>query len=473
MFDDAAIEQLRRTLRGAVVGPKHPEYDGARRVYNGMIDRRPAAIARCADEIDVVRAVRTGVERDALLCVRGGGHSAGGLSVCDGGLVIDLAAMREVSVDAEARIVRVAGGCTWGEVDRATNAYGLAVPCGIVSTTGVAGLTLGGGTGHLSRRYGLTIDNLLAAELVLADGSVVRASDEEHADLFWALRGGGGNFGVVTAFEFQLQPVDSIVGGPMLWPIDRAREVLGFYRDFIREAPEDLGGFFCFMTVPPAPPFPPSLHGQKMCAVVWCWCGPASRADEVLAPVRALAPALDGVGEMPLPALQSAFDALYPPGLQWYWRAGFVRELPDEAIEEHVRYASRMPTAHSTMHLYAMDGAVHRVAPEATAFHFRDANWNQVIVGVDPDPASRERITRWAREYSEAVRPFGCGGAYVNFLMGDEPGDRVRATYRENYPRLVDVKRRYDPDNRFRINHNIDPRARIAATGQAEPSPPG
>jgi FAD/FMN-containing dehydrogenase len=456
-------------MRGDVLGPDDTRYDAARRVYNAMIDRRPAAIARCAEVKDVIAAVRMGVDRDVLMSIRGGGHNAGGLAVWDGALVVDLSEMRGIRIDAEARTVRVEGGCTWGDVDRQTNAYGLAVPTGIISTTGVAGLTLGGGTGHLTRRFGLTIDSLLSADVVLADGSLVRASEDEHADLFWALRGGGGNFGVVTAFEFQLHPVDRVVAGPTLWPLDRARDLLRWYRDNIRDAPEELNGFFAFMTVPPAPPFPPELHGQKMCGVVWCWTGPATRADEVFEPVRALQPALFGVQEMPLPVLNSAFDAFYPPGLQWYWKADFVREISDAAIEEHVRHGARMPTMHSAMHMYPMDGAVHRVGRTETAFGHRDANWNQVIVGVDPDPANRERIVRWTREYWDAVHPHAEDGAYVNFLMGDEGQDRVKASYGENHPRLVEVKRRYDPENRFRVNQNIDPGA--IAHGTA-PSPP-
>lgn len=470
MSDSALIQQLRRTLRGRVVLPGDGEYDNARKVYNGMIDRRPAAIARCADANDVAAAVRMGSASSVLISIRGGGHNAGGLGVCDGGLVVDLSEMRDVRVDAEAKTVRVGGGATWGEVDRASHAYGLAVPSGINSTTGVGGLTLGGGTGHLTRRYGLTIDNLLAADVVLADGSQVRASEDEHPDLFWALRGGGGNFGVVVAFEFSCQPVSRVAAGPTLWPLKRSRELLRWYRDFILEAPEDLNGFFTFMTVPPGPPFPPELHGQKMCGVVWCWTGPLTRADEIFAPVRALGPSFHGVQEMPFPVLQSAFDAFYPPGLQWYWRADFIRQIPDEAVEEHARFAEDMPTPHSTMHLYPMDAAVHRIRRDETAFSFRESNWNQVIVGVDPDPALRERITHWTREYWSALHPYSAGGAYVNFLMGDEGGGRVSATYRDNLPRLIEVKRRYDPHNRFRVNQNIDPGLAAEETAPAPPA---
>ena len=459
MFKAEHVDTLRRGLRGNVLDPRAPGYDAARRVYNAMIDRRPGLIARCVDVADVIAAVRVGIEAGELIAVRGGGHNGGGLALCDDGLVIDLSRMRGVRVDPEARTVRVEGGCTWGDVDHATHAFGLAVPNGTISTTGVGGLTLGGGTGHLTRRFGLTIDSLLSADVVLADGRLVHASANEHPDLFWALRGGGGNFGVVTSFEFRLHPVDNVLGGPTLWPLGRARELMQWYREFLPSAPEELSGFFAFLTVPSAAPFPPHLHGQKMCGIIWCWCGDTSRLDEVFKPVRALQPALFGVQMLPLPALQSAFDGLYPPGLQWYWRADFVQELPDAAIDRHIEHAAELPSPLSTMHLYPSDGAVHRVGRTDTAFSYREATWNQVIVGVDADPKQREHITRWTKEYWEAIHPFSSGGAYVNFLMDDEGANRVRATYRDNYPRLVELKRRYDPDNRFRVNQNIDPRS--------------
>ena len=464
------LEQLKRNVRGHVIAPGDPDYEIARRVYNGMIDRRPRVIVRCSSTADVQLALRIGADAGLPIAIRGGGHNAGGLGICDDGLVIDLGGMRGVHIDAEARTARVDGGCLWGEVDRATHPFGLAVPSGVVSTTGVAGLTLGGGTGHLTRRYGLTIDNLLSADVVLADGRRVRASEDEHADLFWALRGGGGNFGIVTTFEFQLQPVDRVIAGPTFWSLEQTAEVLQWYRDFIRDAPEDLNGFFATMTVPPGPPFPPELHLRQVCAVIWCWTGAPSRIDEVLAPARALNPLLHGVQEMPFPLLQSAFDAFYPPGLQWYWKADFIREIPDAAVEEHVRFAAELPTPLSAIHLYPMDGAAHRVPPETTAFSYREANWNQVIVGVDPDPAQRDRFIDWTRRYYSAIHPYSEGGAYVNFLMGDEGADRVRATYRDSFPRLVEVKRRYDPDNRFHVNQNIAPDALSAAVEAAPPT---
>ncbi|HEX9718300.1 MAG TPA: FAD-binding oxidoreductase, partial [Ramlibacter sp.] len=395
-------------------------------------------------------------ESKMLLAVRGGGHNGGGLGVCEDGMVIDLSALRGIRVDPKAHTVRVEGGCKWGDVDHATHAFGMATPAGIISTTGVGGLTLGGGIGHLSRRYGLTIDNLLAVDVVLADGRFVTASANENEDLFWAVRGGGGNFGVVTSFEFRLHSLSTVVAGPTLWPLERAAEVMKWYRDFIPKAPAELNGFFAFLTVPPGPPFPEHLHLKKMCGVVWCYAGGAEQADKALEPVRALNPALYGVGPMPYPMLQSAFDGLYPPGHQWYWRADFVNELPDEAIALHVEHGSRMPTMQSSMHLYPIDGAVHRVGRKDTPFDYRDAKWASVIVGVDPDPANRELITTWCKDYWEALHPYSAGGAYVNFMM-DEGQERVQATYREHYPKLAAIKQKYDPGNLFRVNQNIKP----------------
>ncbi len=450
--------QLAEGFRGRLIGPADTDYDEARAVYNGMIDRRPGLIARCTDAADVIAAVDVARRHDLLVSIRGGGHNAGGLGVCDDGLVIDLSAMRGVRVDPVAQTVRVEGGCTWGDVDHATHAFGLAVPSGIISTTGVGGLTLGGGLGHLSRRYGLTIDNLIAADVVLADGRFVTASADEHPELFWALRGGGGNFGVVTSFEFRAHPVGEIIGGPTLWPIERAAEVLRFYDDLMQSAPRDLNGFFAFMTVPPVPPFPEELHLRKMCAVVWCYTGPPEAADAIFAPIAAFGPpALHGVHAMPFPALQSAFDGLYPPGDQWYWKADFVDELSDEAIARHVEHGAGLPTMQSTMHLYPIDGAAGDPAPDDTAFAYRGSRYGMVIVGVDPDPVRKPDLVSWARAYWQAVHPYSAGGAYVNMMMHDEGEDRVRASYRGNYERLVAAKRRYDPENRFRVNQNIVP----------------
>jgi len=453
------VETLEQALRGELIRPADGAYDEARRLYNAMIDKRPALIACCVDVADVVACVRFAAAEGVDLAIRGGGHNGGGLGSVDGGLVIDLSLLRGVRVDPAARTVTVAGGTTLGEVDHATHAFGLAVPAGIISTTGVGGLTLGGGLGHLTRAYGLSIDNLVGADVVLADGSLVRASESEHEDLFWALRGGGGNFGVVTSFTFQARPVSTVVGGPMLWPLEQAREALSFYAEFMAGAPDELNGFFAFLTVPPGPPFPEELHLQKMCGVVWCYAGEAADADAALAPVReALPPALDGVGEMPFPALQSAFDGLYPPGDQWYWRADFVESIPPEAIDAHLAHADALPTWKSTMHLYPVDGAAGRVPPGETAWSYRGARWAQVIVGVDPDPARAGDLRDWTVSYWEALHPYSAGGAYSNFLM-DEGEDRARASYGANLDRLARVKAAYDPANLFHVNQNIRPSA--------------
>jgi len=432
-------------------------YDDARKVYNGMIDRRPALIARCVDVADVISAVNFARERGLPLAVRGGGHNGPGLGVCDDGLVIDLSRMKGVRVDPTARTVRVEGGCVWGEVDHATHAFGLATPSGFISTTGVGGLTLGGGIGYLSRTYGLTIDNLLGVDLVLADGRFVTASADENQDLFWAVRGGGGNFGVVTSFLFKLHPISTVYGGPMLWPLAQAADLLRFWRDFILSAPEDINGWFGFVTVPPVALFPESLHLQKMCAIVWCYTGPLDRAEERFREIRAFGPpAVDFAGPIPWPVLQSLFDALYPPGLQWYWKADFVNELSDRAIDLHVKYGAQLPTMHSTMHLYPINGAAGRVGKNETAFSYRDATFAEVIVGVDPDPANNERMIAWARDYWLALHPYSAGGAYVNMIM-DEGSDMVKAAYRDNYARLAQIKARYDPTNLFHVNQNIKP----------------
>jgi FAD/FMN-containing dehydrogenase len=448
-------------FQGGLIGAEDADYDDARKVFNAMIDKRPALIARCAGPADVAKAVAFARDHDLLLAVRGGSHNGAGLGTCDDGVVIDLSLMRDVRVDPEARTVRVGGGCTWGEVDRATNEHGLATPSGIIGTTGVGGLTLGGGLGHLTRKCGLAIDNLLEAELVLANGERVRASADENPDLFWAIRGGGGNFGVVTSFLFRLHDVGTVVAGPTFWAVEQGAEVLSAYREFLPKAPRQLNGFFLFGSVPPAPGFPEELHLRKVCGVVWCYAG----ADEEAA-AAAMAPLLDALPEpllhgpapMPHPAIQSAFDELYAAGDQWYWRADFVKEIPDEAVEIHAKFGAEMPTWKSTMHLYPIDGAAHDVGPSDTAWSYRDATYGAVFAGVDPDPANVDAIRRWSVDYQEALHPYSAGGAYVNMMM-DEGQERVRASYRDNYDRLARIKATYDPGNLFRVNQNIQPKA--------------
>ena len=451
------VEQLRSRIRGEIIQPGDAAYDSACKVYNAMIDKRPALIARCVDVADVIAAVEYGRENKMLTAIRGGGHNGGGLGTCDDGLVIDLSRMKGVRVDPAARTVQVAGGCVWGDVDHATHSFGLAAPSGFISTTGVAGLTLGGGIGHLTRGCGLTIDNLLSVDVVLADGSFVTASEKENTDLFWAVRGGGGNFGVVTSFLFRLHPVKTVYAGPTFWPLEQTAEVMKVYREFILTAPENVNGFFAFLTIPPAPMFPAHLYLQKVCGIMWCCTGPADKAESALKPMRSVGkPLLDSVGEMPFPVVQSLFDALYPPGLQWYWRADFVKELSDKAIALHAEHGAKLPTMHSTMHLYPIDGAPHRVGKNDTAFSYRDANWAEVIVGVDPDPANKDKITNWCKDYFDALHPYSAGGAYVNFMM-EEGQERVQAAFRDNYERLATVKKKYDPTNFFRVNQNIQP----------------
>ncbi len=454
----ATRERLKTSLRGQVIEPNTDGYDAARRVYNAMIDRRPALIAQCVDVADVIATVNFARTEGLTVAVRGGGHSGPGLSTLDDGLVISLARMKGIRVDPAARRVRVEGGCTWGDVDHATHAFGLATPSGFISTTGVGGLTLGGGIGYLSRRCGLTIDNLLSVDLVLADGRFVTASETENSDLFWAVRGGGGNFGVVTSFAFRLHAIDVVQAGPMLWPLERAAHVMKRWRDFILQAPEEINGWLALLTVPPAPPFPAAFQRQKMCAVVWCDTGPKDEAERRFASIRKDfgAPALDFVGPIPWPALQSHFDALYPPGLQWYWKADFFKDLSEEAIGLHMVHGAKLPTMHSTMHLYPINGAVQRVGQRDTAFSYRDANFSGVIVGVDPDPANNERMIAWARDYWQALHPYSLGGGYVNMIM-DEGQDRVREAYRDNYDRLAVIKKKYDPTNFFHVNQNIKP----------------
>jgi hypothetical protein len=456
---DQAVSDFQKNLRGPVIRPGDAGYDSARALYNGMIDKRPRIIARCADAADVITAVSFGRDQGLLVAIRGGGHNGPGLGSCDDGLVIDLSAMKSVRVEPASRTVRVDAGCTSGDVDHATHAFGLAVPFGIVSTTGVAGLTLGGGTGYLTRAHGLTIDNLLEADVVLADGSFVTTSRHQHPDLFWALRGGGGNFGVVTSFLFQAHPVSAIYGGPIFWDATHAKDVMRTYREFLPSAPEKLGAFVGLKTVPSADPFPREHWGKRACAIISGYNGPAADGQ------AALKPLLDGVpppifnwmSEMPFPALQALFDPLLPKGLQWYWKGDFVRSLPDEAIDVHIAQAAKAPSELSLMHLYPIDGAVRRVGKDETAWSAREATWSMVIAGIDADPAKADALKAWGRAYWKAVHPFNLDGAYVNFMMDDEVEGRLQATYGDNYERLMLAKSKYDPQNVFRVNQNIQP----------------
>jgi len=454
---EQSITEFSARLRGVILQPDQDGYEVARQVYNGMIDRHPALIAQCVDVADVIASVNFAREQGLPLAIRGGGHSGPGMSMCDDGLVVDLSDMKGIHVDPEMRTARVEGGCTWGDVDHATHVFGLAVPSGFISTTGVGGLTLGGGIGYLSRTLGLTIDNLLGVDMVLADGSFVTANATQHADLFWAVRGGGGNFGVVTSFVYRLHPITTVYGGPIFWPLNQAEALLKFWRDLILTAPNEINGWFGFVTVPPAPIFPSQYHGQKMCVIVWCDVGSQAEAEERFKPIRAFGtPAIDAAGLIPWPVLQTLFDAIYPAGLQWYWKADFFTDLNDNAIDLHVKYGAQLPTPHSTMHIYPINGAVHNVEKDATAFNYREANFAEVIVGVDPDPANNERMIQWAKDYWLALHPHSAGGGYVNMMM-DEGTDQVQSAYRDNYSRLAQIKATYDPNNLFHMNLNIQP----------------
>lgn len=453
----SALDQLREQVRGGVVAPGDPAYDEARAVRNAMIDKRPSAVISCANAGDVMTTVDYARESGLDVAIRGGGHSVPGFGTVDEGVVIDLSGMRGVRVDPEARTARAEGGATWGDLNAAANAFGLATTGGVISTTGVAGLTLGGGIGYLARGCGLSCDNLISADVVTADGRLRIASEDENADLFWAIRGGGGNFGVATSLEFRLHPVDTIYGGPMFFELDRAGELIGFFRDYIADAPEQLGGFPAFQIAPPLPFIPEERHGDTLALMVACWSGPVEEGEGQLKPFHDIAPIVaEHVGPMPYPALNSAFDALYPAGLQHYWKANFVKELTDDAIAAHVEHGSKVPAMTSTTHIYPINGACHRVAGDDTAFAYRDANFATVIAGMWPDPADNEANMRWVREYYEATAPHSEEGGYINFMAEDDQ-DRIRANYGGNYDRLVQIKRAYDPDNLFHVNQNIRP----------------
>ncbi len=461
MLTEQTIQAFKTSLRGKLVQPGDADYDAVRALYNGMIDKRPRLIARCVDVADVISAVNFGRDQGLLVAIRAGGHNGPGLGSCNDGLVIDLSMMKSVRVDPASRTVRVDAGCTSGDVDHATHPFGLAVPFGIVSTTGVAGLTLGGGTGYLTRKYGLTVDNLLEADVVLADGKFVIASKSQHPDLFWALRGGGGNFGVVTSFLFQAHPVSTVYAGPIFWEAKHAKAVMRAYRDFLPTAPEELGAFVGLKTVPPMDPFPKDYWGKRACAVISAYNGPAADGEKAIAPLLKAVPppAFNWMGAMPFPAIQGLFDVFFPKGLQWYWKGDFVKSLPDEAIDTHIAQAAEAPTALSLMHLYPIDGAVRRAPKDATAWNTRDATWSMVIAGIDSDPKGAEALKKWGRAYWKAVHRFNLEGGYVNFMMEDEADGRVQASYGENYGRLASVKAKYDPANLFRVNQNIRPAA--------------
>ena len=450
---DAAVLELGAALDGEVLRAGEARYDEARRVWNGMIDRRPAVIARCATVDDVRRAIAFARAHDLAVAVRGGGHNAAGLSVCDGGLVVDLTPMKRIEVDPAGRVVRAQGGVTWGELDLATQAHGLATTGGVISTTGIAGLTLGGGIGWLMRSHGLACDNLISAQVVTADGQLLHASTTENADLFWGLRGGGGNFGVVTSFEFRLHQVGpTILGGMIAHPVARAGEVLRFYRDFIMKAPDALTVFAALLVNP---------EGAPIVAMPLCYNGPIDEGEAALRPLREYGPPIaDLVGPMPYTAQQTMLDDGFPSGWQVYWRGEFLTGMPDALIDDVVARFAQAPSPLSAIIFERMGGAVSRVPADESAFTHRDAPFNLAIVSRWTDPADAERNIAWTRAFTDSLTPYTAGGGYVNYLGVGEGADRVRTAYgADKFARLVAVKDAYDPHNVFRLNQNIPPSA--------------
>ena len=456
-MDEKTITDLKGQVRGDVITPDDEKYDEARKVYNAMIDKRPAIIIRCASVADVITAVKTADRENLPVAIRGGGHSVPGFGTADNALVVDLGRMRSVRVDPTLKTAWAEGGCTWGDFNHATHAFGLATTGGIISTTGIAGLTLGGGIGYLTRGAGLSLDNLVSADVVLADGSFVTASEKNHPDLFWALRGGGGNFGVVTSFQYKLQPIKDIVGGVMFFEVEDAPKVMRAYNKYITNAPRDLGAFFAWQIAPPLPFIPENRHGNTFCAMVVCWTGPPDQAAKAIAPFREAARVVaEFVGPMPYPAMNSMFDGLVPPGLQHYWKAVYVRDLPDGAIEAHMKFGPKVPVANSTVHIYPINGAVHDVASNATAFGHREAKYAAVIAGMWPDPKQNEANIRWVKDFYAALVPYSERGGYINFAAADDT-DRIGANFGSNFDQLRKLKAKYDPNNHFRINQNIIP----------------
>jgi FAD/FMN-containing dehydrogenase len=452
-----AVQSLSEQVRGQVITAADEGYDEARSVHNGMFDKRPTAVLKAEQVGDVVAAVNLAREHGVDLSVRGGGHSGPGFGTNDGGLVIDMSEMRTVRVDPRSKSARADAGATWGDFNYATHAFGLATTGGIISTTGISGLTLGGGIGYLTRGLGLSIDNLISADVVTADGKFLTASERENEDLFWGLRGGGGNFGVVTSLEYRLAEVDQVYAGPIFYNLEDAATVLRMFDEFIRDAPEEFGGFPAFQIAPPLPFIPEDRHGDTLCLVVVHWAGPLDEAEKALKPFREVAPIVaDGTGPLPYPALNGAFDALYPKGLRAYWKGAFLKDLPDAAIAAHVEHGSQVPEVTCTMHMYPINGACHRVGANETAFAYRDATYGMVFLAGWTDPADDAERIKWLRGYYEALSPYSEPGGYINFMQDDDYG-RIRDNYRQNYDRLVEVKRTYDPDNLFHVNQNVAP----------------
>jgi FAD/FMN-containing dehydrogenase len=451
------VGSLREHVRGQVLAAGDERYNEARAVHNGMFDKHPLAVLRAEQVADVIAGVNFARDHGLDLSIRDGGHSAPGFGTNDDGLVIDMTPMRTVRVDPGSQTARAGAGATWGDFNHATHAFGLATTGGIISTTGITGLTLGGGIGYLARGFGLSIDNLISADVVTADGKFVTASERENEDLFWGLRGGGGNFGVVTSLEYRLHEVDQVFAGPIFYNLEDAASLFRMFDEFIRDAPEQFGGFPAFQIAPPLPFIPENRHGDTLALAVVHWAGPLDQAEMVLKPFMDVAPIVaNGTGPLPYPALNGAFDGLYPKGIRAYWKGAFVNELPEAAIAAHVEHGSRVPEVSATMHMYPINGACHRVGPNDTAFAYREAKYGMVFLAAWNDPAKDAERIQWVRDYYQAMAPYSEPGGYINFMQDDDYG-KIQVNYRQNYDRLVQVKRKYDPNNLFHINQNITP----------------
>jgi FAD/FMN-containing dehydrogenase len=460
VLDESTLAKFKSGLRGELLDPRDVGYDEARKVWNGMIDKHPALIARCADADDVVQAVQFARSHDLQIAVRGGGHNVAGFGTCQDGIVIDLSPMKKIEVDSQAQIARAQGGLTWGEFDKATQQHALATTGGLVSTTGIAGFTTGGGIGWLMRKHGLALDNLLSVEMVLADGRCVTANQKENSDLFWGLRGGGGNFGIVTEFTYHLHRVGpTIFGGALFHPLERAEELLKFYREWTLTLPDELTTMVAFLTAPPAPFVPASLQGTKMIAMAMCHCGALEEGDELVRPLREFAPpAIDLLGPHPYLGLQTMFDASAPRGMYAYWKTEYLNKLDDGLIEGLVEDAGMMASPLSAIHIHHVQGVVSRMDAEATAFSNRDEPFILNIIGGWMDPTESDSHIAWVREAWQAVQPYSTGETYLNFL-GDEGEARIQAAYgAKKYQRLVELKNKYDPTNLFSLNQNIKPK---------------
>jgi FAD/FMN-containing dehydrogenase len=456
--DAATLEALRKDLRGELLVPADPGYDEARAIWNAMVDRRPALIVRCRGVADVMRAVTFASEHDLLLAIRGGGHNIAGNALCDGGMVIDLSLMRSVRVDPKARRAWVEAGATLGDVDHETQAFGLAVPTGINSTTGIAGLTLGGGFGWFTRKHGLTCDNLVSADVVTADGKLIRASANENADLFWALRGGGGNFGVVTSFEFQLHPLGpQVFAGLVVYPFDQAKKVLTAYRDWTAKLPDEATVWVVMRKAPPLPFLPSEVHGREVVVLAMFYAGDPKQGEKVLAPGRGFGkPWGEHVGAMPFTAWQQAFDPLLTPGARNYWKSHNFSSVPDAALDVLIEGTAKLPSPHCEVFLGLLGGQAGRISPAEDAWAHRDANFIANVHGRWETPQEDKPGIAWARELFDGLTPHATGGVYVNFMTADEKG-RVPSAYGASYKRLAAIKKTYDPANMFRMNHNIAP----------------